>query len=75
MAVKIVDTGVTIVNDDSDNSDVNYSIRENLNNMNPIPDNNTSRKRYIPLVGTLFSKQKIMKPCNQILDVMLLVIM
>ena len=26
--------------------------------MNPIPDNNTSRKRYIPLVGTLFSKQK-----------------
>ena len=58
MAVTIVDTGVTIVNDDSDNSDVNYSIRENLNNMNPIPDNNTSRKRYIPLVGTLFSKQK-----------------
>lgn len=58
MAVKIIDTGVTIVNDDSDNSDVNYSIRENLNNMNPIPDNNTSRKRYIPLVGTLFSKQK-----------------
>jgi len=58
MAVKIVDTGVTIVNDDSDNSDVSYSIRENLNNMNPIPDNNTSRKRYIPLVGTLFSKQK-----------------
>ena len=58
MAVKIVDTGVTIVNDDSDNSDVNYSIRENLNNMNPIPDNSTSRKRYIPLVGTLFSKQK-----------------
>lgn len=58
MAVKIVDTGVTIVNDDSDNSDVNYNIRENLNNMNPIPDNNTSRKRYIPLVGTLFSKQK-----------------
>lgn len=58
MAVKIVDTGVTIVNDDSDNSDVNYSIRENLNNMNPIPDDNTSRKRYIPLVGTLFSKQK-----------------
>lgn len=58
MAVKIVDTGVTIVNDDSDNSDVSYSIRENLNNMNPIPDNNSSRKRYIPLVGTLFSKQK-----------------
>ena len=58
MAVKIVDTGVTIVNDDSDNSDVSYSIRENLNNMNPIPDNNTSRKRYIPLVGTLFNKQK-----------------
>lgn len=58
MAVKIVDTGVTIVNDDSDNSDVSYSIRENLNNMNPIPDNNTSRKRYIPLVGALFSKQK-----------------
>lgn len=58
MAVKIVDTGVTIVNDDSDNSDVSYSIRENLNNMNPIPDNSTSRKRYIPLIGTLFSKQK-----------------
>jgi hypothetical protein len=58
MAVKIIDTGVTIVNDDSDNSDVSYSIRENLNNMNPIPDNNTSRKRYIPLVGALFSKQK-----------------
>lgn len=58
MSVKIIDTGVTIVNDDSDNSDVSYSIRENLNNMNPIPDNNTSRKRYIPLVGALFSKRK-----------------
>jgi len=58
MAVKIIDTGVTIVNDDSDNSDVSYSIREDLNNMNPIPNNNTNRKRYIPLVGALFSKQK-----------------
>lgn len=58
MPVKIIDTGVTIVNDDSDNSDVSYSIREDLNNMNPIPNNNTSRKRYIPLVGALFSKQK-----------------
>lgn len=56
MAVKIISTGVTMVDDDADNSDVSYSLRDNLNNMNPIPDNNTSRKRYVPLVGNLLNK-------------------
>lgn len=56
MAVKIISTGITMVDDDADNSDVSYSLRDNLNNMNPIPDNNTSRKRYVPLVGSLFNK-------------------
>lgn len=56
MAVKIISTGITMVDDDADNSDVSYSLRDNLNNMNPIPDNNTSRKRYVPLVGNLFNK-------------------
>ena len=56
MAVKIISTGVTMVDDDADNSDVSYSLRDNLNNMNPIPDNNTSRKRYVALVGNLLNK-------------------
>ena len=56
MAVKIISTGVTMVDYDADNSDVSYSLRDNLNNMNPIPDNNTSRKRYVPLVGNLLNK-------------------
>lgn len=56
MAVKIISTGITMVDDDADNSDVSYSLRDNLNNMNPIPDNNASRKRYVPLVGNLLNK-------------------
>lgn len=56
MAVKLINNGITMIDDDSDNSDVSYSLRDNLNNMNPIPDNNTSRKRYVPLVGNLLNK-------------------
>lgn len=57
MAVKIVNTGITIYDDDSDNTDVTYSNPQYLGNMNPIPDNKTSPKRYVPLAG-LFGAKK-----------------
>ena len=60
MGVKLVNTGVTIIDDDSNNEDVNYSSPEYLGNMNPIPDKNNSPKRYIPLVGNLFGKKNLL---------------
>lgn len=55
MAIKIKSTGVTIYEEESNNSDVSYNSPEYLGNMNPIPDNNNSIKRYVPLAG-LFKK-------------------
>lgn len=56
MAIKIVDTGVTMIDEESNNKDVSYSSPEYLGNMNPIPDNKATPKRYIPLVGNLLSR-------------------
>lgn len=56
MSIEIVDTGVTIVDESSDNKDVDYSIPEYLGKMNPIPDNKSSLKRYVPLVGKFLNK-------------------
>lgn len=52
----IEDTDITIIDDDVDNTDVNYDLRENLNVMNPIPNNDTSQKRYVPLLSFLSNK-------------------
>lgn len=56
MSIEIVDTGVTLINDDANNKDVNYDIPEYLGKMNPIPDNKVSVKRYVPLIGNFFNK-------------------
>lgn len=65
MAIEIVDTGVTLIDEDSDNKDVSYSTPDYLGNMNPIPDNNKSTKRYVPLVGNLFNKNKQIQQDNR----------
>jgi hypothetical protein len=52
----IEDTDITIIDDDVDNTDVNYNLRENLNIMNPIPNNDTNQKRYVPLLSFLSNK-------------------
>lgn len=65
MAIEIVDTGVTLIDEDSDNKDVSYSTPDYLGNMNPIPDNNKSAKRYVPLVGNLFNKNKQIQQDNR----------
>ena len=52
----IEDTDITIIDDDVDNTDVKYNLRENLNIMNPIPNNNTNQKRYVPLLSFLSNK-------------------
>ena len=65
MAIEIVDTGVTLINEESDNKDVSYSTPDYLGNMNPIPDNNKSTKRYVPLVGNLFNKNKQIQQDNR----------
>lgn len=65
MAIEIVDTGVTLIDEESDNKDVSYSTPDYLGNMNPIPDNNKSAKRYVPLVGNLFNKNKQIQQDNR----------
>lgn len=49
--VSIENSGITMYDDNSNNTDVTYSIPEYLGNMNPIPDNNGTQKRYVPLAG------------------------
>ena len=65
MAIEIVDTGVTLIDEESDNKDVSYSTPDYLGKMNPIPDNNKSAKRYVPLVGNLFNKNKQIQQDNR----------
>lgn len=56
MSIEIVDTGVTLIDDNANNKDVSYNIPDYLGKMNPIPDNKVSAKRYVPLVGNFFNK-------------------
>ena len=56
MSIEIVDTGVTLIDENVNNKDVSYNIPEYLGKMNPIPDNKVSAKRYVPLVGNFFNK-------------------
>ena len=52
----IEDTELTIIDDDVNNTDVEYNLRDNLNIMNPIPNNGSNQKRYVPLLNFLSSK-------------------
>jgi len=52
----IEEVKLTMVDDKSDNTDVTYNLRENMSNMNPIPNNDTSQKRYVPLLNFLSNK-------------------
>lgn len=52
----IEDSEITIIDDDADNTDVEYNLRDNLQIMNPIPNNNSNQKRYVPLLNFLSSK-------------------
>lgn len=65
MSIEIVNTGITLVNDDTNNKDVNYDIPDYLGKMNPIPDNKVSVKRYVPLVGNFFNKTKAVQQDNR----------
>ena len=56
MSIEIVNTGVTLIDDNANNKDVSYNIPDYLGKMNPIPDNKVSAKRYVPLVGNFFNK-------------------
>lgn len=52
--MEVISDGVVIINDNANNTDVEYNIRTNYNNMNPIPDASSSNKRrYVPLVSAL----------------------
>lgn len=52
----IEDSEITIIDDDADNTDVEYNLRDNLQIMNPIPNNSSNQKRYVPLLNFLSSK-------------------
>jgi hypothetical protein len=52
----IEDSEITIIDDDVDNTDVEYNLRDNLQIMNPIPNNSSNQKRYVPLLNFLSSK-------------------
>ena len=56
MAINISDAEIVMYDEDSNNNDIEYNNREYLGNMNPIPDNTSSQKRYVPLVSGLFNK-------------------
>ena len=56
MAINISDAEIVMYDEDSNNNDIEYNNREYLGNMNPIPDNASSQKRYVPLVSGLFNK-------------------
>ena len=52
----IEDTGVVIVEDDANNTDVSYNQPDNLAIMNPIPNTGKSQARYVPIIkSTLVS--------------------
>lgn len=65
MSIEIVNTGITLVNDDANNKDVNYDMPDYLGKMNPIPDNKVNVKRYVPLVGNFFNKSKAVQQDNR----------
>ena len=52
--MKIVDTGITIIEEKEDNTDVSYNLVDNLHTMNPIPNN--SNRRYVPLLSFMNNK-------------------
>ena len=53
--MKVVNTGITIIEEKEDNTDVQYNQPDNLSTMNPIP-NNSSQRRYVPLLSFMSNK-------------------
>ena len=59
MKISLTEIPLNIVDDDANNSDVEYSISTNSGSMDPIPINgkNNKTKRYVPLVGNLLTNK------------------
>ena len=53
--MRIVDTGITIIDEKVDNTDVSYNQPDNLSIMNPIP-NNSNNRRYVPLLSFMANR-------------------
>lgn len=53
--MKVVNTGITIIEEKEDNTDVQYNQPDNLSTMNPIP-NNSNQRRYVPLLSFMSNK-------------------
>ena len=56
MYMYIEDTGVVIVEDDANNTDVSYNQPDNLAIMNPIPNTGKSQARYVPIIKNVVNK-------------------
>lgn len=54
--MKLISTDITIIDEKEDNKDVTYSQPEILANMNPIPTDNKSGKRYVPLLNFMTNR-------------------
>lgn len=55
--MKLIDSGITIVDEVEDNKDVRYNVPDYVGTMNPIPNDKFVQKRYVPLVGKLLSNK------------------
>ena len=53
--MEVVETGITIIDEKEDNNTVNYNLSNNLNTMNPIP-NNSNQRRYVPLLSFMTNR-------------------
>lgn len=54
--MQFVDTEITIMDENVNNTDVSYDLREDLSTMNPIPNGPNNQRRYVPLLSFLPSK-------------------
>lgn len=55
--MKLIDSGITIVDEVEDNKEVRYNVPDYVGTMNPIPNDKFVQKRYVPLVGKLLSNK------------------
>lgn len=55
MAIKVKEEIITIVDEDANNNDVEYPTTAHMGNMNPIPNTDNSKKRFVPIVSGLFN--------------------
>lgn len=55
--MKLIDSGITVIDEVEDNKDVRYNVPDYVGTMNPIPNDKFVQKRYVPLVGKLLSNK------------------